>query len=215
MSTATRRAVSIRRAAEILGVNQATLRQWSDAGKVPAFTTPGGHRRFFEEDIRSLTRPRPAASPQPVLAQVLVASHERYESLVRRCLTDSPWYRSFDEAARRRFRILGASMLSLVGAYLTGGRRERERALAEGREVAVEYGIEAARLGLSLSQATEAFLLFRTPVLESLTSWLGNHQPSAKEVDAVLRHANRFMDQMLLSVANSHDEYRAKQGVDG
>ena len=50
--------VSIRRAAEILGVNQATVRQWSDAGKVQAFTTPGGHRRFIEDDLLRLTTPR-------------------------------------------------------------------------------------------------------------------------------------------------------------
>ena len=212
MSAAARRPVSIKRAAEILGVAQATLRQWSDAGKVPSFTTPGGHRRFFEEDIHSLTDARLRIPPQPALAQLLLGSHERYEALVRHCVAESHWFKSFDDGARRRFRILGTSMLSLVGAYLTGSRRERERTLAESREVAAEYGVEAARSGLSLSEATEAFLLFRTPVLESLTYWLRTLQSPGKEADAVLRHANRFMDQVLLTVASSHDEYRARYG---
>ena len=152
--------VSIRRAAEILGVNEATLRSWSDAGKLRTFTTPGGHRRFSEEDLRSLTDAPGARAPGPALAEILLGSRERYEALARRCLAGNAWFASFDDAARRRFRILGGSMLGLVCTYLTGGRRERERSLAEGLEIATEYGAEAARLGLSLPEATEAFLLF-------------------------------------------------------
>lgn len=200
--------VSIRRAAEILGVNQATLRSWSDAGKLRTFTTPGGHRRFSEDDLLSLTNPDPARAARPALAEILLASRERYEALARRCLAGSAWFGSFDDAARQRFRILGGSMLSLVCAYLTAGRRERERSLAEGRAVAAEYGAEAARLGLSLPEATEAFLLFRTPVLESLNRWLRERGSTAREADELPRRANHFMDQVLLSMAGAHERYQ-------
>lgn len=203
--------VSIRRAAEILGVNRATLRQWGDAGKVRTFTTPGGHRRFSEDELVSLTDVRPATT-RTGLAEVLLATHERYEAVARRCLAEKSWFRSFDEAACRRFRILGSSMLNLVGAYLIGGRRERDRSLAEGREVAVEYGAEAARVGLSLPDATEAFLLFRTPVLESLNRWLRDADPARREASELSRRANYFMDQVLVSMAASHDASRAALG---
>lgn len=210
-STSEGRCISIRRAAEILGVNQATLRLWGDTGKVRTFVTPGGHRRFFEDELLSLTRSDPPVGARPALAEILLASRERYEALARRCLAESNWFKSFDEAARRRFRILGSSMLNLIGAYLIGGRRERDRSLLEGRDVAAEYGAEAARLGLSLSEATEAFLLFRTPVLESLRRWLRDQQSSAKDADALLGRASNFMDQVLLSMACSHDAYKANQ----
>ena len=98
-------------------------------------------------------------------------------------------------------------MLSLIGSYLTAGRRERERALIKGREVAAEYGTEAARLGLSASEATEAFLTFRTPVLEGINRWLRDRQPSSREADELLRRANHFMDQVLVSMASSHESY--------
>jgi excisionase family DNA binding protein len=209
--TTPRRPVSIRRAAEILGVNQATLRQWTDAGKVQAFTTPGGHRRFFEDELISFIHTRSDSALQPRLAEILLGCRERYEALVRHCLAESSWFQAFDDLARRRFRILGSSMLSLIGAYLTGGRRERDRSLEEGREVASEYGAEAARLGLSLSEATEAFLLFRTPVLEGLNRWLRDLQPHRRQADALARRANHFMDQVLLSMATSHDAYSANQ----
>ena len=46
--------LTIEEACRILGVDQSTLRRWSDAGKVPVFRTPGGHRRYSETDIRAL-----------------------------------------------------------------------------------------------------------------------------------------------------------------
>ena len=38
--------LSIGPASRLLGVDQDTLRRWADEGRIDAFTTPGGHRRF-------------------------------------------------------------------------------------------------------------------------------------------------------------------------
>jgi excisionase family DNA binding protein len=35
----------------IPGVAQSTIRKWSDGGRLPAFYTPGGHRRFRRADL--------------------------------------------------------------------------------------------------------------------------------------------------------------------
>jgi len=43
--------LTLGQAAKFLGVAQSTLRKWCDAGRVPAFTTPGGHRRFRRSDL--------------------------------------------------------------------------------------------------------------------------------------------------------------------
>ena len=40
-------------AAKYLGVAQSTIRKWSDSGRLPAFYTPGGHRRFRRGDLDS------------------------------------------------------------------------------------------------------------------------------------------------------------------
>jgi hypothetical protein len=200
--------VSIRRAAELVGVNQATLRQWGDAGRVRTFVTPGGHRRFLEQDLVSLTQTPEPTERGPSLPELLLATRERYESLGRRRLGENEWFRSFDESALRRFRILGGLMLTLVATYLTAGRRDRERALAKGRDVASEYGSETARLGLSVSEATKAFLTFRTPILEGINRWLREHPTAPREADEVHRRANHFMDQVLLSMASAHESYQ-------
>src|SRR5436305_9182582 len=43
--------LTLGQAATYLGVAQSTIRKWSDTGRVPAFYTPGGHRRFRRRDL--------------------------------------------------------------------------------------------------------------------------------------------------------------------
>ena len=45
-----------------MGVAQSTMRKWSDQGRVPAFYTPGGHRRYRRRDLEAfLERSGPGA----------------------------------------------------------------------------------------------------------------------------------------------------------
>ncbi|MBA3642827.1 MAG: helix-turn-helix domain-containing protein, partial [Chloroflexia bacterium] len=59
--------LSIHGACAYLGVDQSTLRRWSDAGKVPVFRTPGGHRRYAEADLRALVGNGPRREERPRL----------------------------------------------------------------------------------------------------------------------------------------------------
>ena len=43
--------LTLGQAAKYLGVAQSTMRKWSDVGRVPAFYTPGGHRRYRRSDL--------------------------------------------------------------------------------------------------------------------------------------------------------------------
>jgi excisionase family DNA binding protein len=43
--------LTLGQAAKYLGVAQSTIRKWSDQGRVPAFYTPGGHRRYRRHDL--------------------------------------------------------------------------------------------------------------------------------------------------------------------
>ena len=45
------RLVSIKEAAELLGVSKSRLRAWDDNGKFTAVRTPGGQRRYRMTDI--------------------------------------------------------------------------------------------------------------------------------------------------------------------
>jgi excisionase family DNA binding protein len=55
--------LTLGQAAKFLGVAQSTIRKWSDQGRVPAFYTPGGHRRYRRRDLEAfLERSGPGGS---------------------------------------------------------------------------------------------------------------------------------------------------------
>ena len=43
--------LTLGQAAKYLGVAQSTIRKWSDLGRLPAFYTPGKHRRYRRSDL--------------------------------------------------------------------------------------------------------------------------------------------------------------------
>ncbi|MDQ5820830.1 MAG: response regulator [Actinomycetota bacterium] len=57
--------LTLGQAAKFLGVAQSTIRKWSDTGRVPAFYTPGGHRRYRRMDLDAfLERSGPGGKPK-------------------------------------------------------------------------------------------------------------------------------------------------------
>ena len=45
--------LTLGQAAAFLGAAQSTVRKWADGGRLPAFYTPGGHRRFRRADLEA------------------------------------------------------------------------------------------------------------------------------------------------------------------
>ncbi len=64
--------LTLGQAAKFLGVAQSTIRKWSDQGRVPAFYTPGGHRRYRRRDLETfLDRSGPGGRPSGPLVLVV------------------------------------------------------------------------------------------------------------------------------------------------
>ena len=63
--------LTLGQAAKFLGVAQSTIRKWSDQGRVPAFYTPGGHRRYRRRDLELfLDRSGPGRGGGPLVLVV-------------------------------------------------------------------------------------------------------------------------------------------------
>lgn len=75
--------LTLGQAARFLGVAQSTLRKWSDHGRVPAFYTPGGHRRYRRGDLETFIVRSGSTRQQPSPTVLLVAADERLRELVR------------------------------------------------------------------------------------------------------------------------------------
>jgi excisionase family DNA binding protein len=69
--------LTLGQAAKFLGVAQSTIRKWSDGGRVPAFYTPGGHRRYRRGDLETfLERSGPGGREQSGGPTVLVVDDD-------------------------------------------------------------------------------------------------------------------------------------------
>lgn len=76
--------LTLGQAARFLGVAQSTIRKWSDNGRVPAFYTPGGHRRYRRADLETfLDRSGPGGKSRSGPLVLLVDDDEKVRELVR------------------------------------------------------------------------------------------------------------------------------------
>jgi DNA-binding transcriptional MerR regulator len=202
----------IRRAADLLGVSPATLRLWTAAGKVRAGVTPGGHRRYAETEVRRLLAERREADWDVVAAELAEALRARYARLARGEAPQQAWFHRFDAPARAHVHALGEGLLGLVARLLAApGARERARLLRDGRRIGAAYGREVARLGLAASDALEAFLFFRTPILESVTATVRARPGLALPAGDALAAVTDLLDAVLLALTRSYEDSRGRQ----
>jgi excisionase family DNA binding protein len=76
--------LTLGQAAKYLGVAQSTIRKWSDQGRVPAFYTPGGHRRYRRADLdKFLESSGPHAGEQVGPTVLVVDDDARLREYVR------------------------------------------------------------------------------------------------------------------------------------
>ena len=76
--------LTLGQAAKYLGVAQSTIRKWSDQGRVPAFYTPGGHRRYRRADLDNfLNRSGPGGAVQQGPLVLIVDDDPRVREYVR------------------------------------------------------------------------------------------------------------------------------------
>lgn len=76
--------LTLGQAAKYLGVSESTVRKWADEGRLGAFSTPGGHRRFRRADLDQFlhgARLAPPVERGPVV--LVVDADDQRRALVR------------------------------------------------------------------------------------------------------------------------------------
>jgi excisionase family DNA binding protein len=79
--------LTLGQAARYLGVAQSTIRKWSDQGRLSAFYTPGGHRRYRLRDLEAFVSgsagSATAARSRPAPLVLIVDDDPRIREFVR------------------------------------------------------------------------------------------------------------------------------------
>lgn len=130
---------------------------------------------------------------------------ELHRRIQRTGYSGQPWQARLSVEERDEFRRWGQRTFQLVIEYVGASKKaERQILLEEAEKMGGLYGGEASRAGLSLAETVEAFLFFRSPVVDAIASHLRKRAADVSDVTAALHEANAAIDQVLLSVVTSH-----------
>ena len=198
-------------ASRLVGVGPDTLRRWGDSGKVQSYQTPGGHRRFLRSSLEAMInaprRQRYGMQRLPGSAQTMAG--ELHRRIQRTGYGGQPWQARLTAAQRDEFRRWGQRTFQLVIEYVgAGNKAERQILLEEAENMGGLYGAEASAARLSVAETVEAFLFFRSPVIDAIAGHLRKRAADVADVTAAIHEANAAIDQVLLSVVSSHRETR-------
>ncbi|MCX6020371.1 MAG: helix-turn-helix domain-containing protein [Chloroflexi bacterium] len=197
--------VSLSRAGALLGVSQATLRQWADRGQIRSFRTPGGHRRFAESDLQALR----VASPSKEPGGAFDAFGDRAAGRIRRRFLQQPnlpqaaWRLTLDDDGRERLRLFGRQLLTLV---MSSAGRRRSRVAAEARALGDAYAHEGQRRGLRLAELLEAFVFFREALDGAVQAQVRHEGSTTDQVIELWRRVNSTLDEVLLAAALAYEQ---------
>ena len=190
----------------MLGVSPATLRRWSDAGRLRVFTTPGGHRRFSRAALERLLPADRSRRPTIGGAGLSPSRIARtYRRVSREAAPELPWVLTLSDEQRLLFRERGHVLAASLLQYLDATQPETAaHHLKEASGSAAEYGKVAAALRLSLSQTVEGFLRFRAPFHHELAVAARRRGFDTAETTDLLETAEHAMDRLLVATMTGH-----------
>lgn len=193
-------------ASRVLGVSPATLRRWSDTGRLKVFTTPGGHRRFSRSALERLLPAdrsrRPSIGGEGLSPGRIARTYRRAS---RHAAPELPWVLTLTDEQRLLFRERGHVLAASLLQYLDAPQPEAAaHHLQQASRSATEYGAVAASLGLSLSQTVEGFLRFRAPFHHELAVTARRRGFDTAETTDLLQTTERAMDRLLVSTMTGH-----------
>jgi len=195
-------------ASRLLGVDPDTLRRWADEGRVPAFTTPGGHRRFERRALERLIASR-RTGPAGSLAG-LGASTDRLSAAYRRRYGEThagtPDPRATVPAAERdAYRELGRRLVDALVRHLDQAGPARAAAERDALDIATGLGERLALHRVPLADGVAMFVAARRPFVAELSLVARRRGVDAARVGEIYDTSTGLLDRLLLAFVTAHD----------
>jgi excisionase family DNA binding protein len=197
--------LSLRDAAQVLGVHPSTVRSWSNQGVLPVHRTQGGHRRYLRSEIDLWMQAQRGEAAELNLVVQEALRNTRFQVGEGR-LKSEAWYNKLDDEARRQYRESGRALLQgLINAISSSGRLD----MTEAEALGYEYASRGNRYDLSSVDATHAFLFFRNVLLEStLSAFEAASVRSPHAWSEMFRRITEFTDCILVKLLETYALYQ-------
>ena len=195
--------LSLKGAADLLGVHPSTVRLWSDKGVLPTHRTSGGHRRYRRDDILLWAKTAREVRVEPEGILRLAMKNVRMQ-IGEANLESESWYQKLNEEARRQYRESARSLSQGLMAYLVSENKDDDM---EAHAIGYDYASRARRYGLSEVDATRALLFFRNALIESVMKvYREANILSGKAWEDILHKMHTFTDQILISLLETYQK---------
>jgi excisionase family DNA binding protein len=207
------RPLSLGPASRLLGVDPDTLRRWADEGRIEAFTTAGGHRRFEPATVERILEAR--RHDATIRLASLGATTDRLSRAYRRGYsspTDVGEVRDAVPATDRdAFRDGGRALVGALLAHLDApddaGREKAERAAAAATDDLARRLTAAA---IPLADAVSMFVAARRPFLTEMGLIARHRSLDPDRLAAIYDTSSALLDRLLLRLVSAHREIGAK-----
>lgn len=202
--------LSLKGAAQLLGVHPSTVRLWSDKGVLPTHRTSGGHRRYRRAEILLWAKTAREVRVEP--ENILQTAMKNVRMQIGEAnLESESWYKKLDENARKQYRESARSLSQGLMAYLAS-----EGDVSDAHAIGYDYASRARRYGLNEVDATRALLFFRNALIESVMKvYREANVLSGKAWEEMLHKMHTFTDQILISLLETYRklEHTSHYGV--
>jgi excisionase family DNA binding protein len=195
--------LSLGPASRAVGVYPDTLRRWADSGRIPMYTTPGGHRRFRQTDIdRVVATRQPGRGPLASLGATPARLNRAYARSYR--ADDPAGLRPFADEDRDAFRLEGRRLLAALLGYLDARTAAAQRRWeAQARDSVRATGERLATTGADVHDAVGSFVAARRPFLAELSAVGRRRSLDAAALAALYDDAVALLDRLLLELVQA------------
>jgi len=203
------RPLSLGPASRLLGVDPDTLRRWANEGRIEAFTTAGGHRRFDRATVERILEAR--RHDATVRLATLGATTSRLSRAYRRGYSSASDFGDVRDAVpvaeRDAFRDGGRALVGALLAHLDAPDELSRHAAEEAASAETEdLARRLAAATIPLAEAVSLFVAARRPFLTELGVIARRRSLDPDRLAAIYDSSSALLDRLLLRLVAVHQE---------
>lgn len=203
------RPLSLGPASRLLGVDPDTLRRWADEGRIDAFTTAGGHRRFDRATVERILEAR--RHDATVRLANLGATTDRLSRAYRRGYSSASDVGDVRDAVpatdREAFRDSGRALVGALLAHLDAiDDASRDNAEQTAIDATDDLARRLAAGGIPLADSVSLFVAARRPFLTELGVIARRRSLDPDRLAAIYDSSSGLLDRLLLRLVTIHQE---------
>jgi len=201
--------LSLGPASRLLGVDPDTLRRWADEGRIDAFTTAGGHRRFHRATVERILEAR--RHDATIRLASLGATEDRLSRAYRRGYSSGSDVgdvrAAIPEVDRDAFRDGGRALVAAMLAHLDASdEAARDRAESSAVRLTEDLARRLAAAGIPLGESVSLFVSARRPFLTELGVIARRRSLDPDRLATIYDSSSGLLDRLLLRLVAAHQE---------